>query len=218
MQAVADLVIVNGVCRNGPDEQEDERVADARQQTHRKEHPHVRSAHEVQREIAHARHEHPIGADLAPSEARAELAGEQHDDRDGQILAHRRHHGQAGGVEVVIEEIGVVALAEHLRGEEQHTHKAHRHIRAAVQQDLYYLPRLPLLLGRGLRGHALSRPAVAQQVRRHGQRRNDGRAREYLAVGHHGGAVFILDVAEADEQHRGHCAECGAYRAEHRQG
>lgn len=218
MQTVAYFVIVDSVGCYRPYEQEYERVADAGQQAHREEHPYVRPAHEVQREIAHARHQHSVGADLAPPEARAELARKQHDHRHGEILAHRRHHRQAGGVEVVVEKIGVIALAEHLRGEEQHTDEAHRHIRLAVQQNFYYLPCLPLLLGRGLRGDAFSRPAVAQQICRHRQRRDDGRAREDLAVRHHGCAVGVLDVAEADEQHRGHRAEGRAYRAEHRQG
>ena len=129
----------------------------------------------------------------------------------------------------MVEQIGVIALTEHLRGKEQHGSDGDRHKRAALQKRLDDLHRLTLLFRCGLRGDALLAPAVAEEVEQHRQHGDDDHADQGDRRAHdldrvafciqQGIAARILCgyIAERCEQHRGHCAERGADRTEHGQ-
>ena len=117
----------------------------------------------------------------------------------------------------MVKEVGVVALAEHLRGEEEHRGKRDSHEGTALEKRADDLHGLALLAGSGLGGNALFRPGVAEHVGQDGEQRDHDDADQDLLVIHLAAAVGELDVADGDQDHRRHCAEGGADRAEHAQ-
>ena len=80
-----------------------------------------------QSQVEDRRQQNAVGADLLAAEFISQLRGEEHDHGHGQVLEHGGQHGEPGRLEEVVEEIGVIALAEHLRRQEKHAGKADRH-------------------------------------------------------------------------------------------
>ena len=118
----------------------------------------------------------------------------------------------------MVEEVGVVALAEHLGGQEEHGGERHSHEGTALEQETDDLHGLALLPGRGLGLHALLGPGVAEQIGQDAQHRDGDHAHQHLVIVHLGAAVGQLHIAHAGQHHGGHGAEGGADGAEHRQG
>ena len=110
----------------------------------------------------------------------------------------------------MVEEVGVVALAEHLGGQEEHGGEGHGHEGTALEQDADDLHGLALLAGRGLGLHALLGPGVAEQIGQDAQHRDGDHAHQHL--------VSQLHIAHAGQHHGGHSAEGGTDGAEDGQG
>ena len=121
-------------------------------------------------------------------------------------------------MEVVVKEIGIVALAEHLGRQEEHAGKAHGHEGAALEQNTDDFHGLTLFGGFGSGLHALLCPGVAEKIGQNAEHRNGDDPDKDLVIVHLGAAVGELDVAHAGQHHGGHGAEGGADGAEHREG
>ena len=123
-------------------------------------------------------------------------------------------------MEEVVEQIGIVALAEHLGSQEQHGGQGHRHEGTALEQAPDHLAGLSLGLGGGLGDHTLLGPGMAEQVEDHRQHRNHAHPDKDPAVAHLGDLFPVLTqhtgshIADGSQHHGGQRAEGGADGAE----
>ena len=92
VDAVSDFIVVNRICGNRPDKQENEGVAYTGNQADGKECPHVCCVHHVENKIADTGCEHAVSTQIAAAELVAELCRKEHDYRDRKILAYRWEH------------------------------------------------------------------------------------------------------------------------------
>ena len=217
MDVLVDLVVVDGVVRERPDQKEQEGISDSVHEAHGDIDPGRCGVQEEQNQEGQTGEEHAVGADLAAAELVPKLRGKEHDDGDRQILADRGQHRQAGVVEVVVKEVGVVAHLEHLGRQEEEARDADGHEGTAGEQRLNDTPGLALfLLGLGGGDDAFLGEFVGNEVANDGKDCDHGDADDDPRIAHGFDAV-TGHIAEAGKRHCRHGAEGGADGAEHRE-
>ena len=211
-----DLVVVDGVVRERPDQKEQEGIPDTVHEAHGDVDPRRGRVQEEQDQEGQAGEEHAVGADLAAAELVAQLRRKEHDDGDGQVLTDCRKHREAGVVEVVVEEVRVVAHLEHLGSQEEEARDADSHEGTAGEQRLDDTPGLALfLLGLGGGDDAFLGELIGNEVANDGEDCDHGDADDDSRVAHGFDAV-TGHIAEAGQRHCRHCAEGRSDGTEHR--